>query len=100
MRYWALGLGATELKACLNIGEVEANTKVSVVLEWSLDGVNWNPGETLITDVTAMGDYVASSSVASQQTPFQRLAIEVKENTASAEVFATVSLWTYVRYNG
>lgn len=97
-RYWGLGLGATVFKAMLRIDQIDANTQVSVKLQWSIDGVNWQPGQVLISNKTVVGPYVGESTTAEEQIPYVRLLVAIQQETPSSQVDATVSVWTYARY--
>lgn len=97
-RYWGLGLGATGFKAMLRIDQIDTATKVSVLLQWSIDGVNWQSGQSLITDKNATGPYVGESTVALEQVPYLRLIASIAQDSPTSQVDATISVWTYARF--
>lgn len=98
-KYWALPMGSTTFLAGMRISELDLNCGITVRYQWSLDGVVWNTGATIITEKTLVGDTTGDHVVGAGKTPFGRLLVEVRDTTSAGQVTGQVSVYTYVRYN-
>jgi hypothetical protein len=97
-KYWGLPMASTQFMAGLRLGEISSNGGVTVKYQWSLDGVVWKTGATLIPEKTQSDDYTGDHVVGSEKTPFGRLLVEVRDTTSTAQVTAEISVYQYVRY--
>ena len=97
-RFYGLGLGAVVQKTCINLSALSTNAQVRLVSEWSLDGVNWNPGQTILANKNTNGDAVGELTTAAEQVPFQRVKAIISAETGSAMETAVISSWQYNRY--
>ncbi len=96
--YWSLGLGLNAFIACLNVTELAPNCGVTVKWQWSVDGVNWNTGATVITEKTAMGSYTGSQTSRTELTPYCRIVLEVRDTVGTVQVTARLSAWGHYWY--
>lgn len=74
-----------------SMSSVGTNCKASLVMEWTLDGINWSPGETLVNGATVAGTNFGTT--ANQFAPRSRLNLKIEATTGSAQVHATCEVW-------
>lgn len=97
-KLWGLGLNLAEFTAGLRIKLPDNNCGVTIKWQWSLDGHTWTTGATVITEKTAAGDYTGVHNTISEQMPFARLIVEVRDTGATSQKSAVLSVWGYYRY--
>jgi hypothetical protein len=100
-QYWGMGVNLAEFLAGLRIRTLtDANAGAGVTVKWeySLDGKTWKTGSTVITEKTAVDDYTGIHNANSEQTPFVRLKIEVRDTAAAAQKAALISVFAYYKF--
>ena len=90
---WALGLGIKQFLAGLDVTELSTNAGVTVRWEWSLDGVKWNTGSTLVTEKTAMGQYTGPQTTTAELAAYSRIVVEVRDTVGTTQATARLSAW-------
>lgn len=96
---YGLGLGLTSLLVGVRVsGHSNANAKISVEMESSFDGVNWQANPVaLITNYTALSEISAQTTTLAAFLPFVRVVLIVSD--AGAQEWATLSAWVLYRYD-
>lgn len=97
-KFIALGLNLAEFVAGLRISNLDTNGGITLKWQWSLDGVIWSDGSTVMSEKTAKGDYRAVFSTNDELLPFVRLILEVRDTTAALQKTAQVSVWGYYKF--
>lgn len=96
--YWGLPMGARSIVAGLRLTNLANNAGVTLKWQWSLDGVNWNSGSTVIGEQTADGAYTGELSIATELLPYGRFVVEIRDTTSTTQVDGVASVYEYVKY--
>lgn len=97
-KFFGLGLNLAEFVAGLRISDLSASGGVTLKWQWSLDGVIWSDGSTVMSEKTAKGDYRAVFSTTDELLPFVRVILEIRDTTVTAQKTAQVSVWGYYKF--
>ena len=91
-RYWPLSMNLQAVSVNLSVAEIAPSAAVTVIWEYSWDGVNWFSGSDVVSQKTAAGQHTGFLTIGGQAAPLGRLRVEVQHTGSSSMVDAKISL--------
>ena|GEM_PF-2512734 len=98
-RWGGLGKGLKELLDGVELHSIDPGGQVTMQLQWSLDGETWNTGSTFGAARTAVGQYSAAVTQASEMQYWVRTVATIQHApTPTARKTAVISVWSHYKY--